>query len=508
MTGKSKTSHKSSAAQKKKSGKNREFAVIAYSFLAIFVCMMGYFAYFQFFKSEDFINSPYNTRQDLFARSVTRGEILSADGKILADTVTDHEGNETRRYSYGRVFSHVVGYSVNGKSGIESQANFNLLRSNVFFMEKIIHEIKGEKSQGDSVVTTLDYNLQITAYDALGDYDGAVVVLEPSTGKILAMVSKPDFDPNNIQEDWEQLISKDNDSSQLLNRATQGLYPPGSTFKIFTTLEYIHENPDYETYSYDCKGQFTLGNNTIHCHSNKRHGNQDLEEAFANSCNSSYASLGLTLDIERFSTLCDGMLFNTNLPTKFESSQSSFVLKEGDSEAAVMETAIGQGKTLVTPFQMALVTSAIANNGLLMSPYVIDHTLNDKGDIMDQFEPNEYGMLLSANDASVLQSYMSSVVENGTAKKLNGQSYKAAGKTGSAEFSTSSDSSHSWFVGYAGQEGKADIVLAVIVEDSGVGSEYAVPIAKQIFDAYYSKDSVVSDNDNGSGYSNAGDYDY
>lgn len=459
--------------------------MITYSFLAIFVCLMGYFTYFQFVKSEDFINSPYNKRQDLFARSVTRGEIRSADGKILAETITDREGNETRRYPYGSMFSHVVGYSQNGKSGIESQANFYLLRSNTFFLEKTVKELQGEKSPGDNVVTTLNYDLQATAYDALGNYDGAVVVMEPSTGKILAMVSKPDFDPNNIVQDWEELISEENDSSVLLNRATQGLYPPGSTFKIVTTLAYMQEHPDYDSYSYDCEGEFTVDNYTIHCYGNKRHGTESLKDAFTNSCNSAYASLGLKLDVGRFQTLCETLLFNRPLPAKIEYSKSKFVLSGTDGAASVMGTAIGQGKTVVTPFHMALITSAIANDGTLMTPYVVDHTENVKGDVLEHYEPEEYGSLLPAKDAAVLQDYMRSVVETGTGKKLNGQNYEASGKTGSAEFSSASDSSHSWFVGYAHREGKEDIAVSVIVEDSGVGSEYAVPVAKQIFDAYY-----------------------
>ena len=280
-------------------------------------------------------------------------------------------------------------------------------------------------------------------------------------------------------------MSDDSDSSVLLNRATQGLYPPGSTFKIFTTLEYIHENADYADYHFDCSGEYTVGTKTIHCHNNKRHGSEDLKTSFANSCNSSYASLGLTLDLEQFDDLCDQMLFNTALPTDFESSKSSFVLEPGDSDSAVMETSIGQGKTLVTPFHMALIASAIANDGVLMKPYVIDHITDAEGEVVEQYEPAEYKTLLSESDASVLQEYMRYVVEEGTATKLKSDSYEAAGKTGSAEFSSSSDATHSWFVGYAHNGEEPDIAVAVIVENSGVGSEYAVPIAKQIFDAYY-----------------------
>ena len=231
---------------------NREFAVITYCFIGLFLCMMGYFAYFQVVKSEDFINNPYNTRQENFEKSVVRGKILSADGEVLAETKTDEEGNETRSYPHGGLFSHIVGYSTKnyGRSGIESWANFNLLRSNTFFLEKTMDKVTDEKSIGDNVITTLNYSLQNAAYQALGSFDGAIAVMEPATGKILAMVSKPEFDPNTISENWEHIVADENSESVLVNRASQGLYPPGSTFKVVTALEYIRQNPgDYENYS-------------------------------------------------------------------------------------------------------------------------------------------------------------------------------------------------------------------------------------------------------------------
>lgn len=465
--------------------KNREFAVIAYAFLAIFVLLMGYFIYFQVALSEDFINNPYNKRQELFEQQVVRGSIYSADGVILAETLTDADGNETRSYPYANMFAHVVGYSNHGKTGIESTENFHLLRSNVSTAEKVLGDLQAEKSLGDHVVTTLSYDLQKAAYDAIGVYRGAVVVMEPATGKILAMVSKPDFNPNTISEDWSIVTAEDNNKSQLLNRATQGLYPPGSTFKILTTLEYLRENPDYEDYYYNCSGALTVDNNVIHCYGNASHGGEDLKSSFAHSCNTSYASLGLNLNIGSFQELCSDMLFNASLPIDLEYKKSSFVLEEGDSAADIMETSIGQGKTLVTPFHMALITCAIANDGMLMKPYVIDHIENANHDVVEQYKPSEYQELIPAEQAAILQDFMKTVVQEGTGRKLKDQSYEAAGKTGSAEYSTGSDSSHSWFVGYAHHEGKEDIAVAVLVEQAGSGSEYALPIAKEIFDSYY-----------------------
>ena len=211
----------------------------------------------------------------------------------------------------------------------------------------------------------------------------------------------------------------------------------------------------------------------------------DLKSSFARSCNTSYASLGLTLDLNRFKSLCDEMLFNSALPIDLLYNKSSFVLSPNDADSAVMETSIGQGKTLVTPLHMALITSAIANDGVLMKPYVIDHIENANGSTVEQNKPAVFLQLITQEEAVILQDFMHAVVSDGTGKKLKDQIYDAYGKTGSAEYSTGADSSHSWFVGYAKMEGKEDIAVSVIVERSGSGSEYAVPIAKEIFEVYF-----------------------
>lgn len=460
--------------------------MITYVFLGLFICLMGYMVYFQVVRSEDFINSPYNKRQDSFAARIIRGEIRSADGKVLAQTNRDEAGNETRYYPYGNLYAHVVGFSSNGKSGLESSMNFNLLRSHSFILERMVNEIKGEKSVGDNVVTTLDSRLQEAAYNALGSYEGGVIVMEPSTGRILAMVSKPDFDPNTISANWEYLTAEDSEESVLLNRVTQGMYPPGSTFKLLTTLEYVRENPDYGSFSYECAGSISSGETTIHCSGNQVHGSLDLKSAFAKSCNSAYASIGLNLDKTKFTELCNSLLFNQTLPGNLGAKTSSFSLDASASDSLVMQTSIGQGETLVSPYHMALLTSAIANNGVLMRPYLVDHTENENGVEVKAYKPAEWGTLFSEEEAALLQEYMKEVVTSGTGTKLSGASYTAAGKTGTAEFSNNKGESHSWFIGYAHQEGKTDIAVAIIAEKGGTGSAVAVPAAKQIFDTYYS----------------------
>lgn len=471
-----------------KRSKNREFVIITYLFVGVFIMMMGYFAYFQIFRSEDFINSPYNTRQNTFAEHVVRGEIRSSDGKTLAQTIVGEDGTETRYYPYGSMFAHAVGYDSNGKSGIESFGNFSLLRSHAFFLEQVLNGIQDKKNQGDNIVTTLDYRLQEAAYQALGGNRGAVVALEPSSGKLLAMVSRPDFDPNTIEAEWDSIISNtDSENSILVNRVTQGLYPPGSTFKILTTLEYLREHPNYEDYSYECTGTIAMENTEIHCYANAVHGTEDLQTSFAKSCNTSYANIGLGLDKKKFANLCNDLLFQTNLPISYPSNQSSFKLEQTSNTDEVTQMAIGQGETLVTPLHMALITSAIANNGILMRPYIIDHTENYKGVAVKNYKSSAYGALITTEEAQKLQGFMSKVVSEGTGSKLSGQSYQAAGKTGSAEFSNNKEESHAWFTGYASMEDKGSIVVTVIVENGGAGSTTAVPIAKQVFDTYFSR---------------------
>lgn len=456
---------------------------ILYIFLGLFVLMAGYFSYFLIVRSDEVINSTYNNRQDVLAQRIIRGEILSADGEILAKTVVDGDGNETREYPFGDVFSHVVGRFSKGKTGIEETENIRLLTTNINSIEVMYSDLVGEKSPGDNVVTTLDTRLQQIAYDALGDNRGAVVVMEPSTGKILAMVSKPTYDPNKVDELWEDLIADDEEESPLINRATQGLYPPGSTFKVLTALEYIRENPSYEKYKYDCDGSVEYDDMTIHCYNNKSHGDLDLELSFAKSCNTSFASIGKDLDISRFHDLCESFLFNNNLSIDLENNASSFTLQKGVSGVKeAMQTAIGQGNTLITPLHNAMIAATVANGGVMMQPYVVDHIENAEGAIVKKYSPEIETKPMTPKEAEALSKMMRLVVTDGTATKLDNLKVEAAGKTGSADHGEGK--AHAWFIGFAPYD-DPQIAVSVIVESVGTGSDYAVPIAKKILKAYF-----------------------
>ncbi|HWT74876.1 MAG TPA: penicillin-binding transpeptidase domain-containing protein [Mobilitalea sp.] len=454
-----------------------------YIFLGLFVLIMGYFTYFLVAKSGEVINSTYNKRQEVLSERITRGEILSSEGDILAKTVVDADGNETREYPYNEVFAHVVGRFSKGKTGIEESENIRLLTSNLNSFELMYSDLVGEKSPGDNIVTTLNTKLQQVAYDALGNYIGAVVVMEPSTGKVLAMVSKPSYDPNKIDALWDDLIADDETDSPLFNRATQGRYEPGSTFKVLTALEYMREDPSYRLYEYKCTGSIEGNDMTIHCYKNESHGKVDLPMSFAKSCNTSFASIGKTLNLDRYYKLCEDFLFNSTLPIDMASNPSRFVLQKGVSGVnETMQTAIGQGKTVITPLHNALIAATVANGGVMMKPYVVDHVENAEGGMVKQYTPKILAKPMTSREADYIGKMMRLVVTDGTGKKLKNMDVEAAGKTGSAD--NSKGKAHAWFIGYAPYE-NPEIVVSVIVENVGTGSEYAVPIAKKIMEAYF-----------------------
>ena len=455
---------------------------MTYVFVALFIGMMGYIAYFNIVKGSETVRNPYNARLDSQAERVVRGNILDRNGKVLAQTNVAEDGTETREYPYGNMFAHVVGYTAQGKTGIESFSNFDLLASNSFFLNKIKNEFQDKKNMGDNVVTTLDADLQQAAYDALGSYKGAVVVMEPSTGKILSMVSKPDFDPGSVAENWETLIN-DEENSALLNRATQGQYAPGSTFKVVTALEYMRESSDIDSYAYSCDGEITVADTTIRCYNGNVHGDEDFRDSLANSCNTSFCNIGLSLNIDSFRDTAKSLLFDLKLPCDLPYNKSEFRLKKGALDGDRMMTAMGQGQTQVSPYHLALITSAIANGGTLMRPYLVDSVTNDTGAEIRKIKPEKYKDLMTSEEAAQLKDYMTSVVDYGTASVLSGQVYTAAGKTGTAEYSSDEEKDHSWFIGMSNVD-NPELVISIIIESSD-GSASAVNMAKQIFDTYY-----------------------
>ena len=472
--------------RKRRVGNLPEIWVTIVLFVGVFLGMIVYLGNFVATNEQDMINNSYNSRQEILLSRNYRGSILSRDGEVLAETVLDSEQNETRNYPMKNLFSHIVGFSTQGRMGVEALANYYLINTNTSLSNKIANDTSGTKNPGDNVYTTLDVQIQEVADDQLDIYRGAIVVTEVSTGKVLALVSHPNFDPNEITEIWDDLVESDS-SSILVNRATQGLYPPGSTFKIITALEYIRENNNsYDRYSYNCNGSYRQGDSKISCYHGANHGSIGFERSFAKSCNSSFANIGMGLDRNSFAQTLEDLLFNQDLPLTLNYSRSAIQMSDDLSVDEMMQTSIGQGKTQITPMHLNMITCAIANDGVLMKPYVVETVVNDAGEVVKAFKPSTYGRLISEDEAVALQELMTAVVEEGTATKLSGLNYTAAGKTGSAEYNNVKGDSHAWFTGFAPAD-NPEVCVTIIVEGAGSGGDYAVPMARRIFDAYFAQ---------------------
>ncbi len=445
---------------------SKEIINIAYIVIGLFILVIGYYTFFMVAKSEDIVNNAYNKRQDLLAEQIVRGSILSADGKTLAHTLVRDDGKEKRVYPYGNLFAHAVGRFSKGRTGIESSENFRLLTSNTYGLKKIFMDLTGQKNLGDNVVTSLDYDLQKLAYESLGSNKGVVIVTEPSSGKILTMVSKDSYDPNNIDDIWND-IKDDNENKPLMNRATSEAYPPGSIFKIVTVLEYIRQNPNFEDYTYDCDGTYTGKAAKITC--GKAHGKVDLKQTIAVSCNSSLGYIGERLDPIRFKESISSLNLDTYLPDNLDYNHPF--------------TAIGQGDVKVSPIQMAEFISAIANGGIAMEPYLTDYIANSDGNTIKKFSPKIKNKYIETSEAKILNEYLEEVVRSGTATSLQSDRYTAAGKTGTAQNQEGSKA-HSWFIGFANRDNSV-IAVTIIVENAGSSSKNAVPIAKELFNTYF-----------------------
>ena len=453
---------------------------IGFIYVGLFAIVIAYLSYFIIVKSKSIVIHTHNRRMDPIENEVIRGDILSSDGQLIATTVIKGD-DPIRQYPEGRSYAHAVGYTQKGKTGIEAFANVELLRAS-YSLESIFKKtFEGERFQGRDIVLTIDSRLQKVAEKALGNQKGAVVIIESSTGKIKALVSKPDFDHNDVSSNWEQLIT-DETNSPLVNRGVSGLYPPGSIFKIVTAKAFFDIKGSNADLSYTCTGQITVGNNTIRCFNLNVHGDEDLMSAFRDSCNTYFINMGRQIGAEKLQQTGERLLFNKILPLSLEHSKSQLLLKQNSTDEELAATYIGQGKTLVTPIHMAMLAASIANEGILMKPYIIDYSKDKKGHVKTKNLPEYVSQMMSTEDAKQLEKMMVQVVENGTGAKAKVDGMYSGGKTGTAQNETDRD--HSWFIGFAGKE-TADISMAIIIENAEKGAS-ASTIANKITQEYNS----------------------
>ncbi len=455
----------------------RIFWLITLIFFLILVAM----AKLVFMDRQEISSSAYNPRINYVDNSVKRGNIRDSNGDILAESIENADGSYTRNYNRSRMAAHITGYSSKGKTGVEAAENFELQKVHNEVLQRINSILKKEPIQGNDVVLTVDMDIQSIAGNILGNKKGAIVVMEPSTGRILALQAYPDFDPNTVAQNWEFL--KDDEDSSLVNRATQGLYPPGSTFKVITALAALQYYNDWKDFTYECTGEAVFENKVIHCYNNRVHGTVDMKKAIATSCNCYFAELGKRVGAENIRKKAEDFYFNENYPFVLAHSTSQVALQKKSEENEIVETAIGQGKTLATPLHMAMIASAIANDGIMMKPYIVDHIQYYNGDISKTTVPEKLKQIISVEEADIITDMMISCVAEGTGTAAQIYGVDVAGKTGTAENATGSD--HSWFIGFA-PANDPKIAVAVMIENANQGGS-ATPIAGKVLQAALQK---------------------
>lgn len=468
----------------------------------LFVILVVYLLKISIYDSNSFVANTFNPRLSQGEEGIKRGSILDINGDVIAESVQKQDGSYERVYHNSQAYAHVVGYMEKGKAGVESKYNFRL-EDISFELFQRIGGLFGNEIEGNNIVLTIDNRLQETAYDYLQGQRGAIVALEPSSGKILAMVSNPAFDSNTVGAMWEELNS-DDENSPLMNRAAQGLYPPGSTFKIVTSAAGYEYDEDSTELEMNCSGEKKFGHSIMHCYNNNAHGQEDIAEAFAKSCNTFFATMGEMIGGEALRKTAEDFGFNADISFPLEYSRSCFEVNADSNQSEIVETSIGQGKTLVTPLFMAMITGAVANNGMIMNPYIVDHSETPWGGVRNKTIPSAYKQAISPDTAYAIKDLMIDVVKYGTATNaafsVSGKTHNSvssdsavssgavgrysgpitvAGKTGTAE---NIGEDHSWFVAFAPAE-DPQIAVAVILENAGKGSK-AIPAARDIMKEY------------------------
>ncbi len=441
---------------------------------ALFLALLSYLLYFNMFKSETVATNPYNRRQWDDEKYVTRGTIYDSNGLVLAETVEGDDGTSVRKYTQGRIYSHIIGYcsQIYGKSLLEQEYDSELLGKGD------IDIFQGDKKKGFDLNLTINNSLQKFAYQKMNGRRGALVAIEPKSGKVLAMVSLPDFDPNAeaLEKSWNDIVEDEN--SPLIPRSIQGLYPPGSTYKI-VTLAAAYEN-GMQGKVFNDVGEFTIGNVTVENYNGKKYGEITLEKAFAVSSNQVFCSIGYDLGADLVAEIANrfGIKEETAFDLNIAKSRIEYK-KMTDTDGALVS--IGQGQLLATPMQMALICSAIANDGNMMRPYIVD-SITKNNTMIRNTSPKVMGRAISAECADYVEQQMIEVVKHGTGTRAAINGVTVAGKTGTAE--NEKDKDHSWFVGYAPAD-DPQIAIAVILEnDDRSGGDSAAPIAGSVISKY------------------------
>jgi penicillin-binding protein A len=478
---------------------NRPIRRVALAMLVLFGLLIANANYVQVFEGDKLRTDPGNTRVLLDEYERQRGTIV-VDGRSVAESVpTDDKLKYLRRYREGAAYAPVTGFYslIYGATGIEQAENSFLSGSdNRLFPRRLSALLTGRDPRGGNVVLTLNRQAQKAAVDGLAGRPGAVVALDPSTGKILAMASAPSYDPNPlsshdpkaIRAAYNKLANDENDP--LLNRAINARYPPGSTFKVVVAAAAL-ENGRTPDSQLDCPTQYVppgtrtplrnFGNES--CGASK----VTMQTALTNSYNTAFAKLGVDLGQSAIRTAASGFGIGTGDPLETPLRVSPSSLGDMPDQPALAQSSIGQRDVALTPLQAAMIASAVSNNGVLMTPYLVDRVEAPDLTVLDTTQPEQLSTAVSPQVAGQLTQMMRGVVQNGTGRAARIPNVDVAGKTGTAE-NAPDQQPHAWFIGFAHANGK-QVAVAVIIEHGGnsgsetTGGEAAAPVAKDVMQA-------------------------
>jgi penicillin-binding protein A len=489
---------------------NKQIIRLTYVALALVGVLVVMTTYWQTWAAASLADRQDNAIKRVAEFAIDRGLIFSFEPRRrLARNVEREIDGKTlffRRYPYGRLAAHVVGYSTVGRSrtGLERSLNDYLTASNAnlsTLVDKALDELRGKPVQGSSVVTNLDLDAQQVALDELGTQCGAVVALDPRTGEVMVMASSPGFDPNRVEEDFQAIsrITADcTPAAPLLNRGSAGLYIPGSIFKVITASAALESRKFTPESTFYDPGYCTVYGQQVHNFADQSgpevFGTISLANGLVHSVNSVYCNIGLTLGAKRILDTAKrfGFYERPPLETPADERLPSGLYRNGrlyypriDSNVDAGRMAFGQERMLATPLQMAMVAGAIGFGGKLMEPQVVAKIVAPGGKVIEKERPVLIRHSVSKSTADAVALMMRLVVREGTGTAAQIPGYSVGGKTGTAETGVPG-SNTTWFIAFAGpdEESPAELAIAVVLQNqSGTGGATAAPIARAVMQA-------------------------
>lgn len=474
---------------------------LAIGMFAAMAALLVAVSWFQVVRADALKTDPRNPRPALSEQGKERGLIVTLDGTVLARSEQDDDSREyVREYPLGPEFAHVVGYSsiVVGDTGLEAAYASELRSRRDLTISDLIAAILGQDLRPMNLEITVDPQLQQTAREALGSQRGAVVAIDPRTGAVLAAVSNPTYDPNllldpDAAEQWETMLT--DEASPLSDRATREIYAPGSTFKTVVTATGLDTGEVEPGTVFSDPEVFPLPGSTatISNFSGRPCNNGEsvtLLEAFVRSCNTTFADLAIQLGAGDIGITSEALGFNRDIGYEWDVPEAVWQTAElSRDNAALGQSGIGERDVRATPLHMAMVASAVANNGVVARPYLVERIFDADGETVELVEISEIGRAMAPETASLLAQMMERVVTEGTGSRAAVPGVRVAGKTGTA--TGSGGFSNPWFIGFAPVDNPM-IALAVLVEgspesgESATGGTTAAPIASKVIEAWLS----------------------